>query len=80
MKPIYVTEPSLPPLEEFVPYLQEIWKSKILTNSGKFSKLFTQELKKYLDIKNLSLVNSGTTWLLNALRSLNIKGKVITTP
>ena len=35
-KPIYVTQPSLPPLEEFLPYLQQIWDSKILTNGGPF--------------------------------------------
>ena len=41
-KPIYVTEPSLPPLEEFIPYLRKIWDSKRLTNNGPFH----QELER----------------------------------
>jgi len=35
---IYVTQPSLPPLEEFIPYLEQIWENKILTNNGPFHK------------------------------------------
>ena len=35
-KAIYVTQPLLPPLEEFIPYLQQIWNSEILTNGGHF--------------------------------------------
>ena len=34
--PIYVTQPYLPPLEEFIPYLEKIWANKILTNGGPF--------------------------------------------
>ena len=33
-RPLYVTQPYLPPLEEFIPYLERIWESKILTNGG----------------------------------------------
>ena len=32
-----VTSPFLPPLEEFLPYMEEIWSSKWLTNNGEFS-------------------------------------------
>lgn len=35
-KIIYVTEPAMPPLEDFIPYLQQIWSTKILTNGGPF--------------------------------------------
>jgi hypothetical protein len=35
-KNIYVTQPDLPPLDEFTPYLKQIWESKILTNGGPF--------------------------------------------
>ena len=31
-QPIYVTQPELPPLDEFLPYLQQIWDSRVLTN------------------------------------------------
>lgn len=80
MKPIYVTEPDLPPLDRFTSYLNKIWQSKQITNNGDFCKLFTKELKKFLNISNLSLINNGTIGLLIALKSLNLKGKVITTP
>ena len=33
---IYVTRPFLPPLEEFIPYLEKIWSGKILTNGGPY--------------------------------------------
>ena len=35
-KPIYVTSPLLPPLEDFTFLLKEIWESKMLTNNGNF--------------------------------------------
>lgn len=34
MKPITVTQPHLPPLAQFLPYLEKIWDSKQLTNRG----------------------------------------------
>lgn len=33
-KKIYVTQPFLPTLEEYIPYLQEIWEKKWVTNQG----------------------------------------------
>ncbi|WP_394752344.1 hypothetical protein [Crenothrix sp.] len=47
-KPIYVTQPVLPPLEEFIPYLQEIWDTKILINDGSFHQQLEQALRDYL--------------------------------
>jgi len=58
--PIYVTQPSLPPLEEFIPYLQQIWESKRLTNSGPFHQQFEQALCDYLGVKHLALFTNGT--------------------
>ncbi len=79
-KPIYVTQPSLPELEELLPYLQEIWKHKILTNNGPFHKLFENELAAFLQVPYLSLMANGTLALLTALKALHITGDVITTP
>src|SRR5215831_15766508 len=79
-KPIYVTKPSLPPLEEFVPYLQQIWHSKILTNGGSFHQLLEQALCDYLGVKHIALVTNGTIALVTALQALRITGEVITTP
>jgi dTDP-4-amino-4,6-dideoxygalactose transaminase len=79
-KNIYVTQPSLPPLEEFIPYLESIWKSKLLTNGGNFHKILEDELAKWLGVNNISLFTNGTIALLTALQSLDIRGEVITTP
>ena len=78
--PIYVTQPYLPPLEEFVPYLEEIWKSKILTNGGRHHQLLEQALCDYLGVEHLALVTNCTLGLVTALQALRITGEVITTP
>lgn len=80
MEIIQVTRPLLPPLEEYISELQEIWDNKWLTNYGPKHKQLEAELKVYLDIDNISLFSSGHQALLVALRALEIKGEVITTP
>ena len=79
-KSIYVTQPVLPPLEEFIPYLQEIWVNKILTNGGSFHQQLEQALCDYLGVKHLALFANGTLALVTALQALRITGEVITTP
>jgi dTDP-4-amino-4,6-dideoxygalactose transaminase len=78
--PIYVTQPALPPLEDFIPYLQQIWNNKILTNGGPFHQQFETELARYLGVPHLSLFSNGTLALMTAMQSLRITGEVITTP
>jgi dTDP-4-amino-4,6-dideoxygalactose transaminase len=78
--PIYVTQPYLPPLAEFIPYLEQIWKSKWLTNGGPFHQQLEQALCYYLGVKHISLFTNGTLALITALQSLRITGEVITTP
>jgi dTDP-4-amino-4,6-dideoxygalactose transaminase len=77
---IYVTKPSLPPLEEFVELLKEIWDSKITTNNGPFHRKFEEALADYLGVKYISLFSNGTLALITALQALRINGEVITTP
>lgn len=79
-KPIYVTEPYLPPLEEFIPYLEEIWRSKRLTNNGPMHQQLEKALCEYLGVPEIALFNNGTIALLTALQALRITGEVITTP
>jgi dTDP-4-amino-4,6-dideoxygalactose transaminase len=79
-KPIYVTQPYLPPLDEFLPYLQEIWQNKVLTNCGPFHQQLEQELCAYLNVKHISLFTNATIALVTALQALRITGEVITTP
>ncbi len=80
MEKILLTQPFLPPLEEFYPYLEKIWKSKWLTNNGDFHKQFEKELADYLGVKYISLFTNGTLALITALQALKITGEVITTP
>lgn len=79
-KNIFVTQPTLPPLQEFIPYLSEIWNNKILTNGGPFHTQLEQALCDYLGVKQLALFNNGTIALICALQALELTGEVITTP
>ncbi len=79
-KPIYVTQPFMPPLNEFLPYLEQIWDSKWLTNSGPFHEKLESVLAEYLGVEYLSLFANGTIALITALQALRITGEVITTP
>ena len=79
-KPIYVTQPYLPPLEEFLPYLEQIWDNKILTNSGPFHQQLETALCQYLGVEHIALFSNGTLALVAALQALRITGEVITTP
>lgn len=78
--PTFVTQPYLPPLEEFLPYLQKIWDSKILTNAGPFHQELEQALCEYLGVKHIALFSNGTLALITALQALRVTGEVITTP
>jgi dTDP-4-amino-4,6-dideoxygalactose transaminase len=79
-KPIYVTRPFLPPLEEFTQGLQEIWENQWLTNNGPILQRFTQELCNTFETDNVCLFNNGTLALQIALQGMGISGEVITTP
>jgi dTDP-4-amino-4,6-dideoxygalactose transaminase len=77
---IFVTKPTLPPLEEFIPYLQEIWNNKVLTNGGPFHEKLEKELCEYLGVEYICLFTNATIALVTALQALRINGEVITTP
>ena len=79
-KPTYVTQPFLPPLAEFVPYLEQIWDSKQLTNGGPFHERLERALADYLGVPHVALFANGTLALMTALQALEITGEVITTP
>jgi dTDP-4-amino-4,6-dideoxygalactose transaminase len=79
-KNIYVTQPYLPPLDEFLPYLEQIWKNKLLTNGGPFHQQLEAALAEYLGVKHLALFTNGTIALITALQALRITGEVITSP
>lgn len=76
----FVTQPYLPPLEEFLPYLEQIWDSKVLTNGGPFHQQLENDLAEHLGVSELALFTNGTLALVTALQALRITGEVITTP
>lgn len=79
-KSITVTQPFMPPLDEFIPYLVQIWENKWLTNNGPLHQQLEKELAEYLGVKYISVFSNGTLALITALQALNITGEVITTP
>lgn len=79
-KTITVTSPLLPSLEELMPYLQDIWERKWLTNNGHYHQELEKALCEYLKVPYISLFTNGTLPLICALQALRITGEVITTP
>lgn len=79
-KIIPVTKSYLPPLEEYLEYLNRIWQSNQLTNHGPLVLELEQKLKEYLGVKHLFFVSNGTIALQIAIKAMDLHGEVITTP
>lgn len=77
---IFVTQPFMPPLKEFLPYLEQIWDNKLVTNCGPFHREFEAAVGEHLGVEHVALFTNGTIALVTALQSLRISGEVITTP
>lgn len=74
------TKPFMPPLDEYVEMIKNIWQSAWLTNMGDLHNELENKLKVYLDVDNLSLFVNGHMALEMVLQALDLKGEVITTP
>ena len=79
-KQITVTSPLLPPLDEFMEYLRDIWDRKWITNNGHYHQELEKALCDYLGVEYISVFTNGTLPLIAALQALRISGEVITTP
>jgi dTDP-4-amino-4,6-dideoxygalactose transaminase len=79
-KPIYVTRPLLPNLQDVTAKLEEVWDSQWLTNTGPQHVELERKLGDLLRVPYLSLFNNGTIALITACQSLRLSGEVITTP
>ncbi|WP_027394467.1 DegT/DnrJ/EryC1/StrS family aminotransferase [Aquimarina latercula] len=77
---INVTKPFLPPLEEYNNYVNDIWGRNWLTNNGPLVNKLESALKDYLELENLLFVTNGTIALQLAIKALDLKGEIITTP
>ena len=77
---IQVTKSSMPPLNEYVEEIQDLWESHWLTNMGVKHRKLQEELKEYLGVNNIDLLTNGHMALELTLQALNLQGEVITTP
>ncbi len=77
---INVTKTFLPPIDEYVKYLEKIWETNWVTNQGPLSEDLESTLKDFLNVNNLLLVSNGTIALQLAIKALALKGEIITTP
>lgn len=77
---IPVTKPFLPPKAEYDKYLEGIWERNWLTNNGPLVNELELQLKEYLGLNHLLYVTNGTIALQMAIKALDLKGEVITTP
>lgn len=77
---IFVTKPTLPPLNDLIPYLEKIWETRVLTNGGEFHQKFEAALCDYFGVHHICLFTNATIALVTALQALRITGEVITTP
>ena len=80
MGKILVTQSSMPPYEEYIEEIKDIWESHWLTNMGPKHNLLESKLKDYLSVDNISLFTNGHNALELCLQALNLSGEVITTP
>lgn len=77
---IPVTKTFLPDYGRFVSLLHGVWDTAVLTNNGPLLKQLTAELKETLYLPNIQLVANGTLALQLAIKALDIRGEIITTP
>lgn len=77
---INVTKSYLPPIEEYLNYLSVIWENSWLTNQGPLVVELEKKLKEYLGVENLLFVSNGTIAIQLAIKALDLKGEIITTP
>ena len=79
-KPIYVTQPSLAPLDEYMELLKGVWERGILTHNGPLVQHFERDLCQKLGLSNFVAVSNGTIAIQMAIKALELKGEIITTP
>lgn len=77
---IPVTKPFLPPKDEYIDYINSIWEREWLTNQGPLVNELELQLKEYLGVKHVLFLGNGTIALQIAIKALDLKGDIITTP
>jgi len=77
---IPVTKTFLPPIDDYTSYIDKIWENQWITNNGEFVIELEKRLKEYLGVKHLFFVSNGTIALQIAIKALDLKEAIITTP
>ena len=77
---IPVTKPYLPSKEEYFKYLDDIWNRHWLTNNGPLVNELELKISEYLEVPNFLFMSNGTIALQIAIKALDLKGEIITTP
>ena len=77
---ILVTRSSMPPLDEYIEEIKEMWDSHWLTNMGPKHKELQEKLVNYLGVDKIDLLTNGHMALELSMQALNLHGEVITTP
>lgn len=77
---IQITKPFMPPLEEYQEFLEGVWEREYLTNDGPLVRQLEKELIEYLKVSNLLFLSNGTIALQIAMKALDLKDEIITTP
>ncbi len=79
-KLIQITQSSMPPIEEYIDEIKDLWDSRWLTNMGTKHRQLEAKLKDYLRVSNVTLFTNGHSALEYAIAAFGLKGEAITTP
>ena len=79
-KPIMVVRSSMPPYEEFIEEIKDLWDSRHLTHQGPKYHLLEEGLKDYLGVSHVSMFANGHLALELAINAMGLTGEIITTP
>lgn len=77
---IPVVKPSMPPYDEYIEEIKDLWESRWLTHTGPKHQLLEKQLKDYLGVSYVELFANGHLALELAIKALNLSGEIITTP
>ena len=80
MDKIFVTRSSMPPMEEYIDEIKDLWDSHWLTNMGEKHKRLQSLLRDYLSVDNIDFLTNGHMALELSMQAMNLTGEVITTP
>lgn len=77
---IPVTKPFLPPIDVYNKYIEGIWQREWVTNHGPLVNELELKLKEFLNVNHMLFLSNGTVALQIAIKALDLKGEIITTP